>query len=192
MNGNTNEILGRIVASGLQKCVDRLSRVSAGTWEIAGAEVSMGTLSEAITRHASDDGDSSAVYFDVKGELPFIAIMIFDPRDAERISKCLLGHYFFVSPTLSRTGELLLAELGNILLNSFVGALSNALKRIFMPSAPRCLKGGPQYLLEAMDISNEMLIPLAKVALNFSTKPAFLLPLYPRVFEMPPLENVSC
>lgn len=156
MSENTNEILGRIAVASLQKCVDKLSRVSAGIWNVAGADVSMGTLNETITRHDSDEGEAIAVYFDVKGELPFIAIILFDPRDIDRISKCLLGYSFSVSPALTQTGELLLSELGNILLNSFVSALSNTLKRIFMPSAPRCLRGAPQYLLEAMGVGMDV------------------------------------
>ena len=61
-----------------------------------------------------------------------------------------------VAPGMNRTGELLLSELGNIIMNSFVVALSNTLKRIFMPSAPRCLKGEPQYLLEAMGVAMDV------------------------------------
>jgi chemotaxis protein CheY-P-specific phosphatase CheC len=156
MSGNTNEELRSIAVSSLSKCVEKLSRVSAGTWSIAGADVSIGTLDDAIRRHAADDGDSTAVYFDVKGELPFVAIILFDPRDIASISKCLLGYAFSGSPALTQAGELLLSELGNILLNSFVSALSNALKRIFIPSAPRCLRGEPRYLLEAMGVAMDV------------------------------------
>lgn len=143
-------MLGRVAVAGLRKCVEKLSRISAGVWSIAGAEVSVGTLNEAIKRHDSDDGEALSVYFEVKGERPFIAMIMFDPRDVGHISKCFLGYSFSASPGMTQAGELLLSELGNIILNSFVGALSNTLKRSFMPSAPRCLKGEPQYLLEAM------------------------------------------
>lgn len=109
-----------------------------------------------MRRHATDGCDSTAVYFDVKGEFPFVAIILFDPRDIAGISKCLLGYTFSVSPSLTQAGELLLSELGNILLNSFVSALSNAIKKVFIPSAPRCLRGEPRYLLEAMTVAMDV------------------------------------
>ncbi|HBB66959.1 MAG: hypothetical protein A2X28_04910 [Elusimicrobia bacterium GWA2_56_46] len=153
MSENTNEMLNRVAVAGLRKCVEKLSRVSAGTWKVAGADVSMGTLDEAVKLRAPEEGEAAAVYFDVKGELPFIAILLFDPRDIDRISRCFLGYSFSASPRLNQAGELLLTELGNIILNSLAGAFSNAVKRIFIPSAPRCLRGEPQHLLGAMGAS---------------------------------------
>ena len=150
MSDNANDTLSSIAAASMQKCVEKLSRISAGVWSVVGADVSIGTLDAAIKRHGSDDGASVAVYFDVKGDLPFVAMILLDPRDIDRISRCFLGSAFSAPPVMNQPGELLLAELGNIILNSFVGALSNTLNRTFMPSAPRCLKGEPQYLLEAM------------------------------------------
>lgn len=156
MSDNANEILSRIAVASLRKCTEKLTRVSAGVWKIAGADASIGTLDEAFKRHSADDGESAAVYFDVKGELPFIAILLFDPRDMERISKCFLGYSFSPSPVMNQAGELLLSELGNIILNSFVSALSNALTMVFMPSVPRFVRGVPRYLLEAMGASMDL------------------------------------
>ncbi len=150
MSDNVNEMLGRIAVASLQKCVGKLSRVSAGVWSIAGAEVSTGTLEETINHRGPQDAEATAVYFEVKGDLPFVAVILFDPRDIDRISKCFLGYSFSVSPVLTQAGEMLLSELGNIILNSFISALSNTLKRVFMPSAPECLSGQPQSLLESM------------------------------------------
>jgi chemotaxis protein CheY-P-specific phosphatase CheC len=158
MNDHTNAILSRITVTSLKKCIEKLTRVSAGAWSIACADMSMGTLDEAVKRHSLEDGeaDATAVYFEVKGELPFIAIILFDPRDINVITKCMLGYSFSPLPAVNLTGELLLSELGNIILNSFVSALSNALNQVFVPTAPRCLKGQPRYLLEAMGVAREV------------------------------------
>jgi chemotaxis protein CheY-P-specific phosphatase CheC len=157
MSGRTNEVLNRITVESLKKCVEKLTRVSAGAWSIACADMSMGTLDETVNRYSLSEGEGNltAVYFEVKGELPFIALILFNPRDINVFTKCMLGYSFSPLPTLNQSGELLLSELGNILLNSFVGALSDALKRIFVPTAPRCLKGDPRYLLEAMGVARE-------------------------------------
>ena len=156
MSENANEILSRIAVASLQKCTEKLSRVSAGVWNIAGANVTMETLDTVMKRYSADDGESAAVYFDVKGELPFIAILLFDPRDMDRISRCFLGYSFAPSPAINQASELLLSELGNIILNSFVSALSNALKMVFLPSVPRFVHGVPRDLLEAMGVSIDL------------------------------------
>ena len=63
-----------------------------------------------------------------------------------RISKCFLGYSFSPSPAMDQASELLLSELGNIILNSFVSAMSNALKTVFLPSVPRYVHGVPRDL----------------------------------------------
>ena len=158
MTDNKNTIFTRITVASLEKCVEKLTRVSAGAWRISCADMSMGTLNETVKRHATDDsgGDAAAVYFDVKGDLPFSAIMLFNPGDINVLSKCMLGYSFSPMPAVTQTGELLLSELGNIILNSFVSALSNTLKRTFVPTAPRYLKGEPKYLLEAMGVAGDI------------------------------------
>ena len=156
MSENANEILSRIAVASLQKCTEKLSRVSAGVWKIAGSNVSMETLDTLMKRYSGDAGESAAVYFDVKGELPFVAILLFDPRDMDRISRCFLGYSFSPSPAMNQASELLLSELGNIILNSFVSAMSNALKTVFLPSVPRYVHGVPRDLLEAMGVSMDL------------------------------------
>jgi chemotaxis protein CheY-P-specific phosphatase CheC len=158
MTDHTHAILSRITVASLKKCVEKLTRVSAGAWSVACADMSMGTLDETVKRHALEDGegDATAVYFEVKGELPFIAIILFNQCDINVITKCMLGYSFSPLPAVTQTGELLLSELGNIILNSFVSALSNALNQVFVPTAPRCLKGEPRYLLEAMGVAREI------------------------------------
>jgi len=158
MNDPKKALLGRIAVASLKKCVEKLTRVSAGAWNVDCADMSISTLDEAVKRHSLDEqgADSTAVYFEVKGDFPFVAIMLFRSGDINIISKCMLGYSFSPLPEVTHNGELLLSELGNIILNSFVSAMSNALKRVLVPTAPRCLKGEPKYLLEAMGIAREV------------------------------------
>jgi chemotaxis protein CheY-P-specific phosphatase CheC len=95
------------------------------------------------------------VYFEVKGEFPFTSMVIFRPDDIEIISRGFLGFSFSKLPNLTQAQELLLSELGNIILNSLISSLSNTLKRAFLPSAPKCVQGEPQFLLEALWTAND-------------------------------------
>jgi chemotaxis protein CheY-P-specific phosphatase CheC len=151
MDDKAGKILEQITVSSLEKCVAKLSRISAGKWTVADVGVSCRTMQEAIRDHASQRGTGAAVYFEVKGEFPFTAMIVFRPGDIETISKGFLGFSFSKMPnTLNQAQELLLSELGNIIVNSLISSLSNALHRAFLPSAPKCVQGETQFLLEAL------------------------------------------
>lgn len=155
MNTKAVKILEQIAVSGLEKCAAKLSRISAGKWSVADVHVSMRSMEEAIKEHSSSADNGAAVYFEVRGETPFTSMVVFRPEDIEIISKGFLGFSFSKLPSLNQAQELLLSELGNIILNSLLSALSKSLKRGFLPSAPKCVQGQTQYLLEALWTSTD-------------------------------------
>lgn len=150
MDTKAGKILERIAVTSLEKCVAKLSRISAGKWSVADARVSCRSMEEAIRDHAAHRGTGAAVYFDVKGEYPFTSMVIFRPEDIDTISRGFMGFSFSKLPSLNQAQELLLSELGNIILNALISSLSNTLKQSFLPTAPKCVQGETQYLLEAL------------------------------------------
>lgn len=138
-----------LTALGLAKCLLRISRVSAGTWQVAGSKVSSGTLLDAL-KHHDFKNPAAAVYFNLKGMSPLTAIMLFDSADLECVSKCFTGHSFRRSGAITPAEEVMLTELGNILLNALVGALLNALKKSFMPTMPIFTEGDFQRVADAI------------------------------------------
>ena len=134
----------------LEKCVAKLSRISAGKWNVAGVKVSCRTMEEALRAHSASRGTGAAVYFEVKGEHQFTSMVVFRPEDVDTISRGFMGFSFSKLPSLTQAQEMLLSELANIIVNSLISALSNALKLGFLPSAPKCVQGEPQFLLEAL------------------------------------------
>ena len=153
MNTKAGKILERIAVAGLEKCVAKLSRISAGKWSVADVRVSMRSMEEAIKEHSSGADHGAAVYFEISGETPFTSMIVFRPEDIEIISRGFLGFSFSKLPSLNQAQELLLSELGNIILNALISALSNTLKRSFLPSAPKCVQGETPFLLEALWVS---------------------------------------
>jgi chemotaxis protein CheY-P-specific phosphatase CheC len=150
------QILQRIAVSSLEKCVVKLSRISAGEWSVADAQVTWRSMEEAIGEHSNGPrGTGAAAYFEIKGEYPFTSMVVFRPEDIEVISRGFLGFSFSKLPNLSQAQELLLSELGNVILNSLLGSLSNTLKRSFLPSAPKCVQGEIRFLLEALWTATE-------------------------------------
>ena len=151
MDPNAGKALERIVMASLEKCVSKLSRVSAGKWNVGTVRVSCGSMEEAVKEHSSGPGGTgAAVYFEVRGEYPFTSMVIFRPDDIETISRGFLGFSFSKLPNLNQAQEMLLSELGNILMNALISSLSNTLRRSFLPSAPKCIQGETPFLLEAL------------------------------------------
>ena len=146
---DAKHILENIVIAGFEKCVGKLSKMSAGRWSLADVKVSRGALSEiSLDRNAGEGG--SAVYFEISDNRPLAAMVIFQSADIALISKCFLGFAFPRMADIDQAEDLLLSELGNILLNAFTGSLSNALKRSYIPPGPKCLKGERRFLLESL------------------------------------------
>lgn len=169
METKANDILERLAVSGLVRCLARLAKVSAGTWRIRSVTISRGTLEDAILRHDFSH-PAADVYFHAKGEFPFISMMLFDLEDMELISKCFLGYSFPKAPTFTQTEEVLLMELGNIVVNSFVNSVMNALKRSCMPPVPRCVDGDARRVVSGagsgLDPARNYLIVTAALAMQ--------------------------
>ena len=147
---NADALLKNVVAEGLEKCVNNLSRISCGKWRLAGAQIRSGTFNEisAIPRPRAEDG--VAVYFEVAGGYPFTAMIIFRTADIPALSRCLFGTVFSHGVRVNQPDELMLSEVGNIILNSVAGALSRALKQVCLPSVPKLVRGESEFLLEAL------------------------------------------
>lgn len=132
--------LKSLAAVDLSKCLLRISRISAGTWQILDAEVSSGTLRDALKSH--DYGDpSSAVYLSLRETAPLTLVMMFRPGQIECISRCFTGLSFPRGNVTSPAEEIMLTELGNIMLNALISSLLNALKRSVMPAVPQFIEG---------------------------------------------------
>lgn len=156
MDPKAGRTLERIASESLEKCVSRLSRVSGGQWTVTAFRVSMRTMPELIRDHSSSvSASGAAVYFTVSGAHPFTSMVVFKPEDIGVLARGFLGAPLLKLPDLSQAQELLFSELGNIILNSLLNALSGAVKRPFIPSAPKCVKGEVPFLLEALWSSME-------------------------------------
>jgi two-component system chemotaxis response regulator CheY len=143
-----NRTLEGIAAAGMERCVERLSRMSSGKWSVAKIRVTRGSMDEIVSAHNITGVSGFAVYFTVAGECPFTSMIMFNLEDVGVISRGFLGAAKL--PDLGQAREFLFAELGNIILNSVISALSNKLKRGFLPSAPKSVQGETRFLLEAL------------------------------------------
>ena len=169
MNNNTNAILGKLAAASLERCLLRLSRVSAGTWQILELKVFSGSAADALSHHDFTN-PASAVYFNLGSRSDITALMLFNRADMESISKGFTGHSFPRGERTSPAEEIMLLELGNIVMNALANSVLNALKKSSMPAVPQFVEGYAARLAKALeavtDLSREFRIIKATVAIR--------------------------
>lgn len=163
-----NRVLEKIVMAGMKKCAAKLSRLSSGKWEVAGVAVMRRSIDEVLSGQGAGRGVRMVVYFEISGAYPFTAMVIFRPEDIALISRVYPGGSPPRAQASRQTPEILFPELGNVILNSFIGALFDAVNGSFLPAPPRCVRGEPQYLLEAvwMTLNPEQQHNVATVSLD--------------------------
>lgn len=166
MNTEAERALGAIARAGLERCAAKLSRLSGAKWEVAGSAVKASTMAEISSAFGQAAEGGAAVFLEAAGEEPFSSMAVFRPEDIEVISRGFLGFSFSKLPVLSQAQELLLSELGNILLNSFLGALSNAVGRSYLPAVPKCVQGEAGFLAEALQATLDAGRPYAAALLT--------------------------
>ena len=132
---------------GLEKCLSRLSRISTGEWRTAMVTACSGRARDVVGRYAREE--AHAVFLRLSG-LPVYSFMLVSPRDIECVSRGFTGHSFPHTEKTSVGEEIMLTELGNIILNSLVNSLLNAAGGSALPDLPEYFEGKAADLEKAL------------------------------------------
>jgi chemotaxis protein CheY-P-specific phosphatase CheC len=153
MSNQETGILERLAAASLENCLQRVTKVSGAVWQLAGIDISRGTLASAVKLHDfSKDPSAAVVYINVTGGLPFTSLLFFNAGDVPHISKCFLEESLAQASGIPQFDEVMLLELGNIMLNAVINYLQNALKKSAIPSVPMLLKGDCGHIAEGLGV----------------------------------------
>ncbi|HCC47378.1 MAG TPA: hypothetical protein DEQ38_04585 [Elusimicrobia bacterium] len=159
--GNKLEILALL---SLERCLLRISRISTGSWRVAGVKVGPGSAAGELAGYA---GTEAAAVYMVMDSLPMTAVMAASPADIECLSKGYTGHGFPRGARVTPAEEIMLTELGNILLNALINGLLNELKITLLPALPRFAAGDAASLTAALGPAPEAArVIAAKLALD--------------------------
>lgn len=129
--------LDRLTLQSLQRCLDRVSGISAGVWRLSVGPARAGGPPEALAPHGAE---AAAVYLSLEG-LPLFALMLVNPQELECLARAFTGHAFPRGPRVSGAEQVMLSELGNIILNAMLNPLVNSLKKSAMPTLPSFFEG---------------------------------------------------
>ncbi|HBA61594.1 MAG TPA: hypothetical protein DCZ92_12425 [Elusimicrobia bacterium] len=137
---------GRLAGAGIEKCLGRLSRAYSGAWRLLGVSVFPGSMADAVGRHDFKDG-AAAVHVNVQSAQPFLTVLLFGSGDVGHIAKCFLAEPFSEAREIAQFEDVMLLEIGNMILNALINSLLNAIKQSAVPSVPGLLKGDARSIL---------------------------------------------
>lgn len=127
----------------VSSALKRLNRVSSGKWKLS--------WEENLVVSGRVNYDSVCVYFGAgEGQEAMHFALFFDRKDMGALSRNFIGYSFFVSEKMTKTEEMLVSELGNIILNSLVNVIGNKLGRPFIPSVPKIIQAEKEFALEVI------------------------------------------
>jgi len=136
-------IWNEISTNALKSAIEKMNRVSAGKWAINDNSI--------FDNYRQNNYDSVCAYFDVNMKYENLNFaLFFNRKDIDIISRCFLGYSFFVSEKMTKKEELLIGEIGNILLNSLISALCNKLNIKLIPSIPKVIQAEKEFALDVI------------------------------------------
>ena len=139
MNSTNHDTLARLAAAGLEKCMQRMTAVSSGAWQLAGTRVFSGKVRDAIRREDMAHAPA-AIRVKIKGDPTFATVLIYGSEETAHIASCFVEGAFY-DPAAVDQPEVTLIEIGNIVLNALANALLRAIGRTAIPSVPAYFKG---------------------------------------------------
>jgi len=170
MSTGENLTLQRLLSLSLERCLAKLSKISAGTWQLSGLSSFQGSVESVVGRYDFSGGDAAAVYVEMKGANPFFSFILFNPEDMDCISKCFMGYSFPRGAGISQAEEVMLQELGNIILNALNNSVMNALRLSYIPSVPGFAGGGRQAIVEGLGMVADLKRNFRAVAVSLSMR----------------------
>lgn len=145
-----NPVWENSILKAIERSVANLSKMSGSEWKISSPRISWSVLGKLAKNYSPGEDTGACIHFQIQGDIPLTVVILFPPGDVQMVSKCFLGHSYAKLSCLNQVEELALAELGNILVNAFVGALADTIAKLLLPSVPQCLQGARQSILEAL------------------------------------------
>ncbi|MBI4350313.1 MAG: hypothetical protein HY550_02635 [Elusimicrobia bacterium] len=132
--------LARVVTAGLEKSMNRMTEVSPGAWKLAGVRVYGGEARGTIRCAERAGRPAAAIRIKIKGAVPFVTAILFDPGDIKHISRCFAEELYY-GPICEEQPDVTVIEIGNILLNALANALLRAFGKSAVPSVPAHFQG---------------------------------------------------
>jgi len=150
------ESIKNIISKGLNKSIDKMNRISSFKWELENIKFEV----------SKDNNDCVAIYLLSKDFNKIAFVLFIKKEDANKIFKIFSGYYPDLSDSYKNSYEIILREVGNIILNSVLGEFANLMRIAIIPDLPKVISGEKFFILENISRiieENILKIPISSV-----------------------------
>ncbi|MBI4057596.1 MAG: hypothetical protein HY399_08635 [Elusimicrobia bacterium] len=138
-----------LIGSGIENSIQAMAKLYRENWSISSSSFRGGAPQDFYSTFKDGGEEEAGVYFSVQQDVPISFLIIF-PRNSIQSLVDTLGKKHKASlGTPLKMEEVVLGEVGNILVNSFLGKLSDSFARPFLTSTPHFVRGPKRTLLDA-------------------------------------------
>jgi len=163
------DALTELVSLGIGRSAEVLNLILNSHIELSAPEITVidvGVLSQALK---ADESSLSAVSMRYNGSMDGVTELIFKSREAGKLVDCVTGEENRMEEGLDALRAGTLCEVGNVVINSLMGAISNELDFHLTYTVPSYLEGGVDVLVAEAKLAEARAVLLAKTIFNVAS-----------------------
>lgn len=156
------DVLTELVTLGIGRSAEVLNLILNSHIELSAPEITILDVGELPQALQADENRLSAVSMRYNGSMDGVTELIFRSREAGKLVDCVTGEESRMEEGLNALRAGTLCEVGNVVINSLMGAISNELDFNLTYTVPTYLEGGVEVLVAEAKLAEARAVLLAK------------------------------
>lgn len=169
MSESRIDTLTELVTLGIGRSAEVLNLILNEHIELSAPVISILDVGELPEILKADEDRLSAVSMRYAGSMDGVTELIFRSKEAGKLVDCITGEENRTEEGLDALRAGTLCEVGNVVINSLMGAISNELDFHLTYTVPTYLEGGVDVLVAEAKLAEARAVLLAKTVFNVAT-----------------------
>ncbi len=163
------DALTELVSIGIGKSAEVLNLILNSHIELSAPEITILDVGELSKALKADENSLSAISMRYNGSMDGVTELVFRSREAGKLVDCITGEESRMEEGLDALRAGTLCEVGNVVINSLMGAISNELDFHLTYTVPTYLEGGVDVLVAEAKLADARAVLLAKTVFNVAS-----------------------
>ncbi|MBI3549717.1 MAG: chemotaxis protein CheC [Elusimicrobia bacterium] len=139
----------KLIEASVETSMQSMAKLTQRDWSITSVGLTDGHTQDFLKIFESQQGVHSGVQLWSKGSYPLLFLLLFSPKSSAALTAALSSIYQLELSEAALSRKLVLEEVGNIIISSFLKRLANTLKQTILTTTPAYLEGSKKELLTA-------------------------------------------
>lgn len=163
------DALTELVSLGIGKSAEVLNLILNSHIVLSAPEITILDVGELPQALKADENRLSAISMRYNGSMDGVTELIFRSREAGKLVDCITGEENRTEEGLDALRAGALCEVGNVVINSLMGAISNELDFHLTYTVPTYLEGGVDILVAEAKLADARAVLLAKTVFTVAS-----------------------